>query len=56
MLELSREGAVALSGNGQNGRSITNFKTIVVADIVPFPKPFHVQFIQMNVVKVVEVK
>jgi hypothetical protein len=55
-IEIEGGATVTLSGNGQNGRLITNFKKLVVAEIAPSPKPFHGQFIQMDVVGVVEVK
>ncbi|MFP6872296.1 MAG: hypothetical protein VCA55_02210 [Verrucomicrobiales bacterium] len=55
-IEIEGGATVTLSGNGQNGRLITNFKKLVVPDIAPFPKPYHGQFIQMNVVNVIEVK
>ncbi len=55
-IEIEGGATVTLSGDGQNGRLITNFKKLVVPDIAPFPKPFHGQFIQMDVVDVVEVK
>jgi len=55
-IEIEGGATVTLSGDGQNGRLITNFKKLVVADIAPFPKPFHGQFIQMDVVDVTEVK
>ena len=47
---------MTLSGDGQNGRLITNFKKLVVPDIAPAPEPFHGQFVQMDVVKIEEVK
>ena len=45
---------VTLSGDGQNGRLITNFDKLVVPEISPAPKPFNGQFIQINVVNVEE--
>lgn len=55
-IEIEAGATVTLSGDGQNGRLITNFKKLVVPDVAPAPKPFHGQFVQMDVVKVVEVK
>ena len=55
-IEIEGGATVTLSGDGQNGRLITNFKKLVVPGIVPAPKPFHGQFVQMDVVDVVEVK
>lgn len=55
-IEIDAGATVTLSGNGQNGKLISNFKKLVVPDIAPAPKPFHGQFVQMDVVKVEEVK
>ncbi len=46
--------AITLSGDGQNGRLISNFKKLTVPEIAP--EPFNGQFVQMDVVKVEEVK
>jgi hypothetical protein len=35
---------------------ITNFSKLVVPEIAPNPQPFNGQFIQLNVIDVVEVK
>jgi hypothetical protein len=55
---LQIEGGATLTfhGDGQNGRMITNFSKLVVPDIAPAPKPYNGQFIQLNVLDVVEVK
>jgi regulation of enolase protein 1 (concanavalin A-like superfamily) len=55
-IEIEGGATVTLSGDGQNGRLITNFKKLVVPDVAPAPKPFHGQFVQIDVVDVVEVK
>jgi regulation of enolase protein 1 (concanavalin A-like superfamily) len=55
-IEIDGGATVTLSGDGQNGRLITNFKKLVVPDVAPAPKPFHGQFVQIDVVDVVEVK
>jgi len=47
---------LTLQGNGQNGRMITNFAKLVVPEVPPAPQPFNGQFIQLNVIDVVEVK
>ena len=48
-------GAVlTLSGDGQNGKLISNFKKLTIPKISP--KPYHGQFIQIDVVKVAEAK
>ncbi|HIG84347.1 MAG TPA: hypothetical protein EYG40_02290 [Verrucomicrobia bacterium] len=53
-IEIDAGATVTLSGDGQNGRLITNFDKLVVPGITPAPKPFNGQFIQMNVVTVKE--
>jgi hypothetical protein len=45
---------VTFFGDGQNGRLIANFEKLVVPDVPPAPKPFNGQFVQVNVVDVVE--
>jgi hypothetical protein len=45
-----------LSGDGQNGKLISNFAKLVVPEIAPAPRPYHGQFVQVDVVKVVEAK
>ena len=47
---------VTFHGNGQNGRLISNAKKLVVPDVPPAPLPFNGQFVQVNVVDVVEAK
>lgn len=53
-IEIDAGATVTLSGDGQNGRLITNFDKLVVPEISPAPKPFNGQFIQINVVNVEE--
>lgn len=55
-IEIDGGATVTLSGDGQNGKLITNFKKLVVPDVAPAPKPYHGQFVQIDVVGVVEVK
>lgn len=47
---------ITLSGDGQNGKLISNFAKHVVPDIAPAPKAYHGQFVQINVVSTEEVK
>jgi hypothetical protein len=54
-IEVEGGSSITLSGNGQNGKLISNFAQHVVPDIAPAPKPYHGQFIQIDVVKVIEV-
>ncbi|HWG45455.1 MAG TPA: hypothetical protein VN688_22015 [Gemmataceae bacterium] len=55
-IEIDGEATVTFDGDGQNGRLISNFAKLVVPDVPPASKPFNGQFIQVNVVDVVEVK
>jgi len=55
-IEIDGEATVTFFGDGQNGRLISNFEKLVVPDIAPAPKPFNGQFVQVDVVDVVEVK
>ena len=55
-IEIDGGATIKLSGNGQNGKLISNFAKLVVPEIAPAPEPYHGQFVQMDVVKVVEVK
>jgi len=55
-IEIDGGATVTLSGNGQNGKLISNFAKLVVPGIAPAPEPYHGQFVQMDVVKVVEAK
>ena len=55
-IEIAGGSAITFHGNGQNGRLISNFKKLTVADIAPAPQPFNGQFVQINVVDVQEVK
>ena len=51
-IEIDGGAAITLSGNGQNGKLISNFKKLVVEGISPSPQPYNGQFVQMDVVKV----
>lgn len=55
-IEIDGGAAVTFVGDGQNGQMIANFDKLVVPDVAPAPKPFHGQFVQVNVVSVEEVK
>jgi hypothetical protein len=55
-IEIEGGATLTFHGNGQNGRMITNFSKLVVPDVPPAPQPFNGQFIQLNVVDVVEAK
>jgi hypothetical protein len=55
-IEIEGGATVTFFGDGQNGRLISNFDKLVVPGIPPAPKPFNGQFVQVNVVDVVEVK
>jgi len=54
-IEVEGGSSIILSGNGQNGKLISNFAKHIVPEIAPAPKPYHGQFIQIDVVKVIEV-
>jgi hypothetical protein len=55
-IEIEGGSQITLSGDGQNGKLISNFAQHVVPDVAPAPKPYHGQFIQIDVVKVEESK
>jgi hypothetical protein len=55
-IDIDGGATVTFSGDGQNGRLISNFAKLVVPGIPPAPKPFNGQFVQVNVVDVVEAK
>jgi len=55
-IEIEGGATLTFHGDGQNGLMISNFDKLVVPDVAPAPKPFNGQFIQVNVVKVVEAK
>ncbi len=55
-IEIDGEATVTFFGDGQNGRLISNFEKLVVPDVAPAPRPFNGQFVQVNVVAVVEAK
>jgi hypothetical protein len=47
---------IVLSGDGQNGKLISNFKKLTIEGIDKKDKAYHGQYIQMDVVKVEEAK
>lgn len=53
-IEIDAGATITLRGDGQNGKLISNFARHVVADLAPAPAAFHGQFVQIDVVKVVE--
>lgn len=55
-IEIEGGATLTFHGNGQNGRMITNFSKLVVPEVPPAPQPFNGQFIQLNVIDVVEAK
>jgi hypothetical protein len=55
-IEIEGGSEITLSGDGQNGKLISNFAQNVVPEIAPAPKPYHGQFIQIDVVGVEETK
>jgi hypothetical protein len=55
-IEIEGGSEITLSGDGQNGKLISNFAQHVVPEIAPAPKPYHGQFVQIDVVKVEEAK
>jgi len=55
-IEIDGGAKVTLTGNGQNGKLISNFAKLVVPELAPAPQPYNGQFVQIDVVEVVEVK
>jgi len=55
-IEIAGGSKITLSGDGQNGKLISNFAQHVVPEIAPAPKPYHGQFIQIDVIGVEETK
>ncbi|MCE9562957.1 MAG: hypothetical protein K8U57_13015 [Planctomycetes bacterium] len=55
-IEIDGGATVNFLGDGQNGRLISNFLKLTVPDVKPAPKVFNGQFVQMDVVEVVEAK
>ncbi|QOV92472.1 hypothetical protein IPV69_18785 [Humisphaera borealis] len=56
-IEIEGQSTVKFTGDGQNGRLISNFEKLVVPDVSPeIKQPFHGQFVQVDVVDVVEKK
>ena len=52
-IEIDGGATLTLSGDGQNGKMIANFKQLTIPDVAE--EPYNGQFIQVNVVKVEEV-
>lgn len=55
-IEIDGDATITLTGDGQNGRLISNFSKLVVPGIAPAPQPFNGQFVQVDVVDVAEAK
>jgi len=55
-ITIDGQAIVTFHGNGQDGALIANYGKLVVPGIHPAPRPFDGQFIQVNVVDVVEAK
>ena len=55
-IEIDGGASVTFLGDGQNGRLISNFAKLIVPDVAPAPKVFNGQFVQVDVVDVVEAK
>jgi hypothetical protein len=55
-IEIDGGATVTFLGDGQNGRLISNFAKLVVPGVPPAPKVFNGQFVQLNVLDVVEAK
>ncbi|MBA4188337.1 MAG: hypothetical protein C0467_10060 [Planctomycetaceae bacterium] len=55
-IEIDGGAKITFHGDGQNGQLISNFNKLVVKDLPPAPKPYNGQFVQVDVVSVVEVK
>ena len=55
-IEIDGGSAITFHGNGQNGRLISNFSKLVVPGIAPAPQPYNGQFVQLDVLDVVEAK
>jgi hypothetical protein len=55
-IEVEGGATLTFHGDGQNGRMITNFSKLVVPEIPPAPEPYNGQFIQLNVIDVIEAK
>jgi hypothetical protein len=51
-IEIEGGSKITLSGDGQNGKLISNFSKLVVPDLKSVVQPYHGQFIQLDVVKV----
>lgn len=51
-IEIDGDATLTFTGDGQNGRLISNFSKLVVPDIAPAPQPFNGQFVQVDVVDV----
>lgn len=51
-IEIEGGSKITLSGDGQNGKLISNFSKLVVPNLKSVVQPYHGQFIQLDVVKV----
>lgn len=47
---------ITLSGDGQNGKLISNFSKLIVPGLKSVEQPYHGQFIQLDVIKVEPLK
>ena len=55
-IEIDGGAKITFHGDGQNGQLISNYGKLVVPGVAPAPKPFNGQFVQVDVVSVVEAK
>ncbi|MEX2214648.1 MAG: hypothetical protein WD768_11000 [Phycisphaeraceae bacterium] len=53
-IQIDGGATITLTGDGQNGKLISNFKKLTIPEIAT--EPYNGQFVQMDVVKVEEVK
>ena len=55
-IEIDGGSKITLSGDGQNGKLISNFSKLVVPGLKSVAQPYHGQFIQLDVLKVEPLK
>ena len=55
-IEIEGGATLTFHGNGQNGWMITNSLKLVVLEVLPALQPFNGQFIQLNVIDIIEAK
>ena len=55
-IEIDGGSKITLSGDGQNGKLISNFSKLVVPGLKSVAQPYHGQFIQLDVLKVEALK